>query len=291
MTLQEPRRSKSLQELRDAFGSGPLFAATDQDVIEVGGVKFECGYDDASRPDHFFIVKQPPHVAALRRMAAAQRGGNIVELGIAEGGSTALLALDAAPSRLVAIDIETERLEALDRFVADRGLDGVVTAHYGVDQSDRAGLAGVVDGAFGSGSIDLVIDDASHQLDLTRASFEVLFPRLAPGGTYAIEDWSADHAFRDAVAASFREGSDEVRAELAAALSARGSDPVPAAPHRPLTDLAVELMLTRATFGSEVISEVVIDEFWLTARRGPAPLPRDGWRLGEAFQDHFDYLS
>ena len=37
--------------------------------------------------------------------------------------------------------------------------------------------------------LDLVIDDASHLYGPTMASFEVLFPRLRPGGLYVIEDW------------------------------------------------------------------------------------------------------
>jgi hypothetical protein len=37
-----------------------------------------------------------------------------------------------------------------------------------------------------------VIDDASHLLDPTRASFNVPFPLVRPGGVYVIEDWSLD---------------------------------------------------------------------------------------------------
>ncbi|NLV55363.1 MAG: class I SAM-dependent methyltransferase [Acidimicrobiales bacterium] len=283
-------RSRSLAALRAEFGDGPLFPRLEGDVIEVDGVTFRCGYEERSTADDFVIVKVPAHVAALREMARAHRGAAIVELGIAEGGSTALLALEAAPRRLVAVDLEAERLEALDRFIADRGLGGSVSAHYGVDQADRAQLGSLVDGQLDGAPIDLVIDDASHQLDPTRTSFEVLFPRLRPGGLYAIEDWSADHTFRDAVVASFREASDEQKAELAAALTKAASDPAPAAPKRPLTDLAVELVLARATFESQIVAEVIVSEFWLMARRGPAELPRDGWTLGSAFDDHFGYL-
>ena len=35
-----------------------------------------------------------------------------------------------------------------------------------------------------------MLDDASHELDYTRASFNTLFPRLRSGGLYIIEDWS-----------------------------------------------------------------------------------------------------
>src|SRR4029077_11377083 len=42
-----------------------------------------------------------------------------------------------------------------------------------------------------NGSIDVVIDDASHLYGPTRRSFEILFPLLKPGGAYIIEDWPA----------------------------------------------------------------------------------------------------
>jgi len=46
---------------------------------------------------------------------------------------------------------------------------------------------------FGSDSVDLVIDDASHFLFETRESFRFLFPRLRPGGIYIIADWGWAH--------------------------------------------------------------------------------------------------
>ncbi|HEY7002119.1 MAG TPA: class I SAM-dependent methyltransferase [Candidatus Udaeobacter sp.] len=44
-----------------------------------------------------------------------------------------------------------------------------------------------------AGELDLVVDDASHTYQETRASFELLFPLLNPGGIYVIEDWSWAH--------------------------------------------------------------------------------------------------
>ena len=43
------------------------------------------------------------------------------------------------------------------------------------------------------GPLDLVVDDASHFLEPTRASFNALFPRLSEGGIYVIEDWAWGH--------------------------------------------------------------------------------------------------
>ncbi len=41
--------------------------------------------------------------------------------------------------------------------------------------------------------LDMIVDDASHFLLETRASFNILFPYLSPGGCYIIEDWGWAH--------------------------------------------------------------------------------------------------
>ena len=242
---------RNLAMLHAAFGSGPLFAPTDDDLITIGGVELISGYEHASTPERFVIVKQPPHRDAFIEMCLSVRGGRLVELGIAEGGSTVLAALAAEPSAMLAVDIEPEPL-------------------------------------------DLVLDDASHALDPTRASFEVLFPRLAPGGLYAIEDWNADHAFREAMIEYYSTASTRERAELARRLMRDdATGPAPAGPpaRRPLLDLAVELTLARARDAEDAIAEVVVNRYWLMVRRGPATLDGTTFRLADVAHDHFGYLA
>lgn len=41
----------------------------------------------------------------------------------------------------------------------------------------------------GGGPFDLIVDDASHVGHLTAATFSMLWPLVAPGGYYVIEDW------------------------------------------------------------------------------------------------------
>lgn len=53
------------------------------------------------------------------------------------------------------------------------------------DQSDPQSLAAAVRN---SPPFDLIVDDGSHLASDIVTSFEVLFPKLKPGGTYAIED-------------------------------------------------------------------------------------------------------
>lgn len=39
------------------------------------------------------------------------------------------------------------------------------------------------------GPFDLIVEDASHDGKLSRDTFDLLFPRVAPGGFYVVEDW------------------------------------------------------------------------------------------------------
>lgn len=282
---------QNLAMVRAAFGSGALFAPTDDDLITFEGVDLISGYEHASTSERFVIVKQPPHRDAFIEMCRSVRGGRLVELGIAEGGSTVLAALAAEPSALLAVDIEPEPLAALEEFIAARDLGARVHTRYGIDQGDRDQLTRTVDDAIGRAPLDLVVDDASHALDPTRTSFEVLFPRLVPGGLYAVEDWNADHVFREALVDHYKTASTAERAELARSVrDAATSSPVPPRPaRRPLLDLAVELVLARARGAEDAIAEVVVNRYWLMVRRGPAAL--DGtFRLADVAHDHFGYL-
>jgi hypothetical protein len=51
----------------------------------------------------------------------------------------------------------------------------------------------IIDQAIQDSALDLVVDDASHLLAPSTATFEMLFPRLRPGGLFLLEDWSEAH--------------------------------------------------------------------------------------------------
>jgi cephalosporin hydroxylase len=53
------------------------------------------------------------------------------------------------------------------------------------DQSDPSALSRAVDGC---PPFDLVVDDGSHVGSHVITTFDVLFPKVTPGGYYAIED-------------------------------------------------------------------------------------------------------
>ena len=130
-------------------------------------------------------------------LCEAAQPKRIVELGINRGGSTAMLSELARPERLVAVELAAEAAPLLAAYIAEHELGDVVRPYYGVDQADRARLIEIMDDELGDAAIDLVVDDASHLYEPSRASFEVLFPRLRPGGIYVLEDWSWQHRYAD----------------------------------------------------------------------------------------------
>lgn len=145
-----------------------------------------------SEPDRFCIAKRPDLVDAHLALVAEMRPRAIVELGILQGGGAALLAL-ATDATIICFDRTVERVAALDEFVTRNQLNDRVHLRYATDQADAEALLNGVNSAIGEEPLDLVIDDASHLVGPSTSSFNALFPRLRPGGIYAIEDWSWAH--------------------------------------------------------------------------------------------------
>jgi predicted O-methyltransferase YrrM len=259
------------------------------DVFDVGGttyfvVEFQQPLR-ALRASHnaahgFAIYKSREQVEAFVRLAAGFRGARIVELGIYEGGSTALLAQLARPERLVAVDITPEPVGNLERFADSNALRDCVRPHYGIDQADRQRLGGIVAHEFAGDPIDLVIDDASHLLAPTRASFEALFPSLRTGGLFVIEDWSWEHTIADKVfvALSSESRTSEVpRSELLRVIEALGASGDMLASLRSgefLSDLVSEIIVAKAD-GDRTIGDVAIRPFTVEIRRGSTTIGGD----------------
>ncbi len=255
-------------------------------------------------------IKKPPGLVDLTvEFLSDYRRANIVELGISRGGSTALIAQIAEPKKLVALELSEDPVEPLERFIDDTDRRSTVHPYYGIDQSDRAVVRQIIDDEFGSEPLDLVTDDASHLLDLTRISFETLFPRIRPGGVFIIEDWNCDHLRAEAVAEALatedspgrQAFNDQLKERLADRSSAeyaafeawfekQAKDPegapVPRVSTRPLSILAMELLAARAWSG-DVVSELIINDYWVIVRRGPATLDLDSFRVADIVHDRF----
>ena len=167
----------------------------DDGHFEIDGVRFACAAYHGSAADdgELLVIKSSTLVQRYLDLIEQEDPRVIVELGIKDGGSTAMLALAADPDVLVAIDLAEDQPTVLANLIASKGLQDRVTTVFGVDQADRSALCAAVDGARDGESLDLVVDDASHMLGPTVSSFETLFPLVRPGGAYIIEDWSADY--------------------------------------------------------------------------------------------------
>jgi predicted O-methyltransferase YrrM len=286
------RLPDNLEMLYSAFGETVIDSILPGDTFELDGVEFVCKYSPGSTASRFYIVKNLALVDHYRQLCERFTGAAIVELGIAEGGSTALVALLARPAKLIAIDLESVPLVALTEFIDAHGLADVVRPHYGVNQADRDRLGALVDSELGDHPLDLVIDDCSHKYAATRSSFETLFPRLRPGGLFVVEDWNGDHVMHDAVRAQMADTSDpdnEQRVEQFRNAMAEYARTEPDGPGEPLSRLAVELLMARSSI-TDAIAEVSFDEFWIVARRGTAELDPATFRLSDHYTDHFGFV-
>jgi predicted O-methyltransferase YrrM len=209
-----------------------------------------------STAERFCLVKRPDLVAQYVEMLAWLRPRRILELGIFAGGSTAFLAATTQPEKLVALDIKPDRVDALDEFVTAHGFEDSVRAYYGVDQADRARLREIVTDEYGNELLDLVIDDASHDLDLTRESFNALFPFVRPGGVFIIEDWSWAH-----IGYGLKKPDDT-----------------------PLTKLVFEIVMACPSRPG-LVSSVAIDHHWALIRRGDGAIDPDTFDISTCYSE------
>ena len=145
-----------------------------------------------SDSDRFLLAKRRSMVELLIERAP-DATENIFDLGIYKGGSIALYHELFQPKRLVGIELNHYRVPALDEFIVEHSLGDIIHLHYGTWQHDKKRLRSIVREEFGDELLDLVVDDCSHKYEQTKASLNVLFPRLRPGGLYLIEDWGSAH--------------------------------------------------------------------------------------------------
>lgn len=142
--------------------------------------------------DDCFVLGKSPTMLARTLAELRREPKRIVDVGVFKGGSVVLLNEVFAPDALLALELNPLDKPPLQRYLASRGR-GRVTFLRGIDQANRKAVHAACDRAFGDAPIDLVIDDASHWYPQTLATFTALFPRLAPGGLYVIEDWGWAH--------------------------------------------------------------------------------------------------
>ena len=191
----------------------------------------------------FTIAKNEPYLRVYEELASAFSPRSILELGIFQGGSYVFLDKLFNPRRISAVDISRQPVTPLLQYVADK--EGRFI-HFSTPQSDREIFEHIVRNELAD-ELDLVVDDASHTYKQTKASFDILFPLLRPGGIYAIEDWSwAHHPDYQAPDAPFSKG------------------------HALSNLLFEQLMLMGSTWS---ISEIRVWKFLYLIRKSKRPLP------------------
>ncbi len=236
------------------------------DLIVDGGVR-----PTEARGHGDLIVRKPRWmIDRYDALASIVDTPNVVELGIWEGGSTALLTQLLRPRRLVAIDLSPTRVAALDDFIDSRDLTQRIRPYFGVDQADRSRLGAIVADEFGSEPLDVVIDDASHLLPESTVSFNLLFPRLRPGGWYVIEDWSSELERERGFATQLR-SNPALNEAFARRLETEG---VPAPPEPPLGRLVLELVLAAGYADGAIAQISELRGGWAVVQRGSEPSTR-----------------
>jgi hypothetical protein len=206
----------------------------------------------------FALYKNRQLLAQFERFwsTTAFRPRRMLEIGIWDGGSTALWHEILRPERLAAVDLmDREDSPYFQRYVTANGLDGRVTTHWRTNQADRAALLAIVERDLG-GKLDFVIDDGSHLFGPTRASFETLFPLLPPGGVYIIEDWAWEHwpEFQDP--GNFWAGEEGLSALVSELVAATGTS-------------------------KTLIRNVSVYEGFVAIERAEGDVGADGFRLGD----------
>jgi hypothetical protein len=132
------------------------------------------------RAGHGYMDHYRTHLARFNRRQRI----TLLEIGIASGASLLLWRSYFPHGRIAGIDIDPSPVSG-DRLRTFQG-----------EQQDAMFLAHVLNQI---GTPNIVIDDGSHVGAHLNASFAFLWPRLAPGGLYVIEDTQTadDPAFGD----------------------------------------------------------------------------------------------
>lgn len=162
----------------------------DDKVFEIEGVEFVIderpGTQRGKSTENRFILVKNAGCLDFYRNWDKKKPNTIMEVGMFEGGSLVMLDKIFKPRKMVGMDIREEPIQPLETYARNHSH---IKTYYGSSQSDPVTLK-IARENFSETGIDLVLDDASHLHDHTKATFEMLFPMVTVGGHYIIEDWA-----------------------------------------------------------------------------------------------------
>lgn len=200
-----------------------------------------------SDSEAFTLVKSEEALSIYRHLARSHKPRTLLELGIFQGGSYVLLDRLFQPRAMTAVELSKTPIAPLADYIA-QGKNRY--AHFGTSQDDADFLRAIVRDDLG-GILDMVVDDASHAYEQTRASFTSLFPLLSPKGFYVIEDWAWAHE------ASYQDVN------------------APWAHRHALTNLIFDLTLLQGS--TRFIEEIVLVKSMAIVRKGTLPVTEGFW--------------
>lgn len=104
------------------------------------------------------------------------RAARVLEVGVAGGGSLRLWQAAFPGGLIVGVDCDSSAgwPDGTVRIVADQDSPKLPVLAWEASP----------------GGYDLIIDDASHLGQLSRVTFDLLWPLVVPGGWYVFEDWA-----------------------------------------------------------------------------------------------------
>lgn len=242
------------------------------DIEVVDGSTFELRPWDRVPTNAEWVCLRKCRDYTNRYLALANefRECRMVEVGVDQGGSTSFFLKLLKPEKLIAIELSSQPVQTVTDFLATHDPEGRVQIQWGIDQSDRVVVPDILNRAFKDKPLDLVIDDASHLLAPSTATFEMLFPRLRPGGLYVLEDWSGDHLSERALKRALETDVDgKLAGEIAATVAKQGYQPP-----TPMSILICQLVIA-AGRNPDWISEIRATDGICEIRRGSAEIPLD----------------
>jgi predicted O-methyltransferase YrrM len=168
---------------------------TSPSEFKLDGFLFVCDFTShlnrATDEQNIIIAKSRNLIDSLYKYLSGTKPRTILEIGIAQGGSAFLYTSLFNLSKYVGVDTRPADARVLTLLREKYGPDRV-KLYYQTSQTDKARIAQICNDEFG-GPCDAVIDDGSHQYELSVQTVEVALPHLRPGGLYIIEDWGWAH--------------------------------------------------------------------------------------------------
>lgn len=163
--------------------------------FKLDGLLFTCDFishlNRATDEQSIIIAKTRGLIDLLYKHLSVVKPQTMLEIGIAQAGSSFLYTSLFNLSKYVGIDMSPADAKVLAMLKEKYGPDRV-KLYYQTLQTDKARIAQICNDEFG-GLCDVVIDDGSHQYELSVQTVEVALPHLRPGGLYIIEDWGWAH--------------------------------------------------------------------------------------------------